>query len=150
MNLITPLLSNDNIILDADINSKKRLFEEVGRLCEQQINLSQSEVFDCLFAREKLGSTGLGQGVAIPHGRLAGVKQAVVAFIRLKEPIEFESPDNKPVQLVFAMIVPEDANSQHLEVLSQLADVFSDKNAREALLNADHPEAVLAVFSRED
>ncbi|MBQ9619672.1 MAG: PTS IIA-like nitrogen regulatory protein PtsN [Neisseriaceae bacterium] len=150
MNLITPLLSNDNIILDADINSKKRLFEEVGRLCEQQINLSQSEVFDCLFAREKLGSTGLGQGVAIPHGRLAGVKQAVAAFIRLKEPIEFESPDNKPVQLVFAMIVPEDANSQHLEVLSQLADVFSDKNAREALLNADHPEAVLAVFSRED
>lgn len=150
MNLITPLLSNDNIILDADINSKKRLFEEVGRLCEQQINLSQSEVFDCLFAREKLGSTGLGQGVAIPHGRLAGVKQAVVAFIRLKEPIEFESPDNKPVQLVFAMIVPEDANSQHLEVLSQLADVFSDKNAREALLNADHSEAVLAVFSRED
>lgn len=150
MNLITPLLSNDNIILDADINSKKRLFEEVGRLCEQQINLSQSEVFDCLFAREKLGSTGLGQGVAIPHGRLAGVKQAVAAFIRLKEPIEFESPDNKPVQLVFAMIVPEDANSQHLEVLSQLADVFSDKNAREALLNADHSEAVLAVFSRED
>ena len=150
MNLITPLLSNDNIILDADINSKKRLFEEVGRLCEQQINLSQSEVFDCLFAREKLGSTGLGQGVAIPHGRLAGVKQAVAAFIRLKEPIEFESPDNNPVQLVFAMIVPEDANSQHLEVLSQLADVFSDKNAREALLNADHPEAVLAVFSRED
>ncbi|MBO7081600.1 MAG: PTS IIA-like nitrogen regulatory protein PtsN [Neisseriaceae bacterium] len=150
MNLITPLLSNDNIILDADINSKKRLFEEVGRLCEQQINLSQSEVFDCLFAREKLGSTGLGQGVAIPHGRLAGVRQAVAAFIRLKEPIEFESPDNKPVQLVFAMIVPEDANSQHLEVLSQLADVFSDKNAREALLNADHLEAVLAVFSRED
>ena len=150
MNLITPLLSNDNIILDADINSKKRLFEEVGRLCEQQINLSQSKVFDCLFAREKLGSTGLGQGVAIPHGRLAGVKQAVAAFIRLKEPIEFESPDNKPVQLVFAMIVPEDANSQHLEVLSQLADVFSDKNAREALLNADHSEAVLAVFSRED
>ena len=150
MNLITPLLSNDNIILDADINSKKRLFEEVGRLCEQQINLSQSEVFDCLFAREKLGSTGLGQGVAIPHGRLAGVKQAVAAFIRLKEPIEFESPDNKPVQLVFAMIVPEDANSQHLEVLSQLDDVFSDKNAREALLNADHSEAVLAVFSRED
>jgi PTS system nitrogen regulatory IIA component len=90
-------------------------------------------VFDALFDREKLGSTGLGYGVAIPHGRIKTLKEPVCAFVRTAAPIAFESPDGQPVNLVFAMLVPEHANETHLELLSELAQMFSDGALREAL-----------------
>ena len=87
MSLIGEILPLSHIVLDMEVGSKKRLFEEAGLLLEQESSLSHADVFECLFAREKLGSTGLGQGVAIPHGRYAGVSQATGAFIRIREPI---------------------------------------------------------------
>ena len=87
--------------------AKKRLFEEAAQLLENEAELPNTNVFDCLFAREKLGSTGLGQGVAIPHGRHACVKKATGAFIRTKEPVAFDAPDGKPVSLIFILLVPE-------------------------------------------
>ncbi len=149
MSLIGDILPKQNIILDLDVSSKKRIFEQIGLLLENQNGLARSEVFECLFAREKLGSTGLGQGVAIPHGRYAGIKEAVGVFIRVKEPVLFDAPDGKPVSLLFALLVPENANSVHLEVLSQLAAKFAIKSIREALLAAEDVDAVWQVLTTE-
>jgi len=139
MNLIAKLLPPSNILLDLDVTSKKRMFEQAGLLFENNQGVARSLVFDSLFARERLGSTGLGQGVAIPHGRIKGLKDAVAAFVRLAQPVPFDSPDGKPVSLVFLLLVPEQATEQHLRVLSELAQMLSDRELREKL--ASDPDA---------
>jgi PTS system nitrogen regulatory IIA component len=134
MNIISKLLPLSNVILDLDVSSKKRVFEQVGLLFENNDHIARSQVFDSLFAREKLGSTGLGQGIAIPHGRIKGLKEALGAFVRLKQPIPFDAPDGQPVNLVFVLLVPDRATDVHLQILSELAQMFSDKPFRERLL----------------
>ena len=146
MTSLDDILPVSHIILDAEISSKKRLFECVAQLFAEQSGLSQTEVFDCLIARERLGSTALGQGVAMPHGRHAGVLAATGAFVRLKEPIEFDAPDNKPVSLVFVLAVPENECGQHLGVLSHLAERFADKTVREALIAAPDAQTARALL----
>ncbi|HSD54515.1 MAG TPA: PTS IIA-like nitrogen regulatory protein PtsN [Burkholderiales bacterium] len=136
MNLIAKLLAAPNILLDVEVSSKKRLFEQVGLLFENHQGIARSLVFDSLFAREKLGSTGLGQGVAIPHGRIKGLKEPVGAFLRLKTAVAFDAPDGRPVELVFVLLVPEQATEQHLEILSELAQMFSDRELRGRLATA--------------
>jgi PTS system nitrogen regulatory IIA component len=133
MNLIAKLLPPSNILLDLDVTSKKRMFEQAGLLFENNQGVARSLVFDSLFARERLGSTGLGQGLAIPHGRIKGLKEAVGAFVRLAQPVPFDAPDGKPVSLVFLLLVPEQATEQHLRVLSELAQMLSDRELREKL-----------------
>ena len=133
MNLIAKLLPPANIVLDQDITSKKRLFEQAGLLFENNQGIARSVVFDSLFARERLGSTGLGQGVAIPHGRIKGLKEAVGAFFRLTNAVPFEAPDGRPVNLAFVLLVPQQATEQHLQILSELAQMFSDKELRQRL-----------------
>jgi PTS system nitrogen regulatory IIA component len=137
MNRLSLLLPPDHVVLDLDVSSKKRLFEQIGLIFENSRQIPRARVFDSLFDREKLGSTGLGYGVAIPHGRLKALKDTVCAFVRTQAPIPFESPDAQPVRLVFAMLVPEHATEQHLEILSELAQMFSDPGLREMLLKAD-------------
>ena len=109
------------------------MFEQAGLLFENNQGVARSLVFDSLFARERLGSTGLGQGLAIPHGRIKGLKEAVGAFVRLAQPVPFDAPDGKPVSLVFLLLVPEQATEQHLRVLSELAQMLSDRELREKL-----------------
>jgi PTS system nitrogen regulatory IIA component len=133
MNLIAKLLPPSNILLDLDVTSKKRMFEQAGLLFENNQGLARSLVFDSLFSRERLGSTGLGQGVAIPHGRIKGLKEAVGAFVRLAQPVPFDAPDGKPVNLVFLLLVPEQATEQHLRILSDLAQMLSDRELRDKL-----------------
>ena len=133
MNLVSRLLPLNHVVLDLDASSKKRLFEQIGLLFENSRQIPRLRVFDALFDREKLGSTGLGYGVAIPHGRIKTLKEPVCAFVRTAAPIAFESPDGEPVSLVFAMLVPEHATEAHLELLSELAQMFSDAGLREAL-----------------
>ncbi len=123
-----------HVLLDLDVSSKKRLFEQIGLLFENDNGIARATVFDALFAREKLGSTGLGQGVAIPHGRIKNLRDTLAVFIRTKDGVPFEAPDGKPVRLVFAMLVPEHATEQHLNLLSELAQTFSDADLRDALL----------------
>ncbi|MGB7543853.1 MAG: PTS IIA-like nitrogen regulatory protein PtsN [Burkholderiales bacterium] len=139
MNLIAKLLPPSNIVLGLDVTSKKRLFEQAGLLFENNQGVARSLVFDSLFARERLGSTGLGQGVAIPHGRIKGLKEAVGAFVRLAQAVPFDAPDGKPVSLVFVLLVPEQATDRHLQILSELAQMFSDRELRERL--AGDPDA---------
>src|SRR3990170_875497 len=109
MNLVAKLLPPANIVLDLEVSSKKRMFEQVGLLFENNQGVARSLVFESLFARERLGSTGLGQSVAIPHGRIKGLRDPVGAFVRLRTPIPFDAPDGKPVTLVFVLLVPEQA-----------------------------------------
>ena len=136
MNLIAPLLPGSNVMLDVDVSSKKRVFEQVGLRFENNHNIARSQVFDSLFAREKLGSTGLGQGVAIPHGRIKGLKEARGALVRMKQPVPFDAPDGQAVGLIFVLLVPDRATDVHLQILSELAQMFSDKAFRERLLAA--------------
>src|SRR5437773_5087394 len=136
MSLVANLLRADHIVLDLQVSSKKRLFEQAGLLFENHHGLARSLVFDSLFARERPGSTGLGQGVAIPHGRIKGLKEALGAFLRLDEPVPFDAPDGNPVSLVFVLLVPEKATEKHLQILSELAQMFSDKALREAMSGA--------------
>jgi PTS system nitrogen regulatory IIA component len=136
MNQISPLLPAEHVLIGLDVGSKKRLFEQVGLLFENSRHIARAKVFESLFEREKLGSTGLGHGVAIPHGRIKGLKETLCAFARTEAGIPFESPDGEPVRLVFAMLVPEHATEQHLQILSELAQMFSDEQLRKALLAA--------------
>jgi PTS system nitrogen regulatory IIA component len=136
MSLIANLLPVDNVLLDIDAGSKKRAFEQAGLLFENHYGIARATVFDSLFAREKLGSTGLGQGVAIPHGRIKGLKDAVGALVRMHEPIPFDAPDGAPVGLIFVLLVPERATDLHLQILSELAQMFSDQSFRERLFAA--------------
>ena len=148
MNQISQLLSTDNIVLDLDASSKKRVFEHAGLLFENNQGIARSTVFDSLFAREKLGSTGLGQGVAIPHGRIKGLKHASGAFLRLSTPVPFDSLDGKPVFLLFVLLVPEQATEQHLQILSELAERFSDRDCREALRTAESADTIREIFAK--
>jgi PTS system nitrogen regulatory IIA component len=136
VNLVSQLLPENHVLLDLDVGSKKRLFEQIGLLFENTRQIPRARVFDSLFDREKLGSTGLGYGVAIPHGRIKALKDTLCAFVRTKAPIAFESPDGQPVRLVFAMLVPEHATEAHLQILSELAQMFSDPSIRKGLTEA--------------
>ena len=136
MSLVAKILAPSHVVADLQASSKKRLFEQAGLLFENHDKLARSVVFDSLFAREKLGTTGLGQGVAIPHGRIKGLKEALGALVRLAQPVPFESPDGQPVSLAFVLLVPEKATEKHLQILSELAQMFSDRALREAMLSA--------------
>ncbi|TAK91453.1 MAG: PTS IIA-like nitrogen-regulatory protein PtsN [Burkholderiaceae bacterium] len=142
MNLLSKLLPPANVVVDLDVSSKKRVFEQAGLLFENHHGVARSKVFDSLFARERLGSTGLGQGVAVPHGRIKGLREAIAAFIRLQEPIPFDAPDDLPVSLMVFLLVPEQATQQHLEILSEIAQMLSDRNFREKLLTAQDAQSL--------
>lgn len=146
MNLISKILLPDNILLDAESTSKKRVFERVGLLFENNQQIARSQVFDSLFAREKLGSTGLGQGVAIPHGRIAKLRDATAAFVKTTHPIPFDAPDGQPVNLIFVLLVPERATDLHLQILGELAQMFSDAQFRNRLLACEDGASIHQLF----
>ena len=142
MNRLAQILPPSHVQLDVDVSSKKRAFEYAGLLFENSLGLNRAAVTDNLFARERLGSTGLGQGVAIPHGRVKGLKHPSAAVIRLRQPIPFEAPDNQPVSLLVVLLVPENANAKHLELLSTIAEMLADSDLRERLLTEADPAAL--------
>lgn len=148
MSQIAELLPAENILLDLDAGSKASLFDAVGALFEARHGLSRRIVIDSLLAREKLGSTGLGQGIAIPHGRIRGLARAQGAFVRLRSPIPFDAPDGKPVALIFVLLVPEQATEQHLQLLSELAQMFSESRFRDSLAAPADAAALHALFER--
>jgi PTS system nitrogen regulatory IIA component len=147
MNQIIQLLPPENVILDLEASSKKRVFEHAGLVFENNQGIASSAVFDSLFSREKLGSTGLGHGIAIPHGRIKGLKNACGAFIRLASPIPFDSPDGESVSMLFVLLVPEQATEQHLQILSELAERLSEQSCRETLTDARDTETVRQAFA---
>ncbi len=146
MNKIAELLPATNILVDLDAGSKARLFDAVGSMFEAHCGLVRTNVVDSLLAREKLGSTGLGQGIAIPHGRIKGLSDARGAFVRLRTPIPFDAPDGKPVGQVFVLLVPEHATERHLQLLSELAQMFSERGFRDQLTHAPDPARLHTLF----
>lgn len=146
MNLIAPLITPDTTLLDMSFTSKKRLFEHAAELFAQNQGLKSADVFTSLFERERLGSTALGCGIAIPHGRIKGLKDATGAFYRLKTPLDFDAPDNLPVSMCFILLVPKDANEQHLQILGELAQLFGDESMRKKVLGASSPSELMALL----
>ncbi|HRK37605.1 MAG TPA: PTS sugar transporter subunit IIA [Burkholderiaceae bacterium] len=133
MNRLSAILPAAQVLVRVDATSKKRAFEEAGLLFESQHGLNRALITDSLFARERLGSTGLGHGVAIPHGRIKGLKQPMAAVFQLLHPIGFDAPDEKPVSLLIFLLVPEAATQKHLEILSEIAELLSDSRLRDSM-----------------
>lgn len=133
MNRLAAILPAQNVHVGVDATSKKRAFEQAGLLFENHHGIARASVTDNLFARERLGSTGLGHGVAIPHGRIKGLKNPLAAVLRLQQPIGFDAPDEEPVTLLIVLLVPEAATQRHLEILSEIAEMLSDRELRERL-----------------
>ncbi len=138
---ISALLSPQKIFIDTEVSSKKKLLELIANITADQTQLPESTIYTNLLNRERLGSTGLGQGFAVPHARLPELQNTIGCFFRLKQPVNFESPDNKPVDLVFTIIIPQEATDEHLLILSSLARIFS---------NADICEAIRAAADKEE
>ena len=133
MNRLSQILPPTQVLVSVDATSKKRAFEAAGLLFENQQGLNRALITDSLFARERLGSTGLGHGVAIPHGRIKGLKAPMAAVLLLDRPIGFDAPDEQAVNLLIFLLVPEAATQKHLEILSEIAEMLSDPNLREKL-----------------
>ncbi len=134
MNRLASILSPEQVLAHVEVTSKKRAFEEAGLLFENLHGLSRALVTDSLFSRERLGSTGLGHGVAIPHGRIKGLKAPMAAVFQLANPIGFDAPDDVVVGLLIFLLVPEAATQKHLEILSEIAELLSDSELRERML----------------
>jgi PTS system nitrogen regulatory IIA component len=126
MSALSQILTPARTVCDAPGSSKKRLFETIAKIvCDDQLSLSYVEVLDHLIAREKLGSTGLGQGIAIPHCRVGACTEPLGTLLTLAEPIPFDAPDDQPVDLLFVLLVPVAAHQQHLDILANVARLFS-------------------------
>lgn len=148
MNL-SSLLAPERVACCPEIGSKKRVMEFLSeRLASGLDDDAGSEIFDSLLARERLGSTGLGHGVAIPHGRMADLDGPVAAFARLERGIDYDAPDRQPVDLIFALIVPREATEEHLRILSTLARLFSDHDMVARLRAAEGSDALFAVLRK--
>lgn len=146
MNLIAPLITPDSTLLDMSFSSKKKLFEHAAELFAKIHGLKDSDIFTSLFERERLGSTALGHGIAIPHGRIKGLDDACGALYRLKNPLEFDAPDSQPVSLCFVLLVPKNANERHLQILGELAQMFGDEAMRARMLAAPTPTELVGLI----
>jgi len=150
MNALTNLFTPDCIALNHPATSRADAFAAAGELFFKKVGINAVSVVEFLNAREDLGSTALGAGVAIPHGRVKGLKQPSAAFIRLKTPIEFAAPDGEPVSILIFLLVPEKATQQHLEILSSIAQLLSDTDTRQFLSSASDPVKVCELLQQRD
>ncbi len=146
MNRLASILPPAQVLVSVDVTSKKRAFEEAGLLFESLHGLSRALITDSLFARERLGSTGLGHGVAIPHGRIKGLTAPMAAVFQLASPIGFDAPDEQPVGLLIFLLVPEAATQKHLEILSEIAELLSDSQLRERLKSSSDAQLLHSMI----
>ena len=146
MNRLASILPPAQVLVSVDVTSKKRAFEEAGLLFESLHGLSRALITDSLFARERLGSTGLGHGVAIPHGRIMGLTAPMAAVFQLASPIGFDAPDEQPVGLLIFLLVPEAATQKHLEILSEIAELLSDSQLRERLKSSSDAQLLHSMI----
>jgi nitrogen PTS system EIIA component len=147
MNSIAQLFAANDVLLDLDVANKQMLFEAVGKLWEEQHGIGAAAAAAGLSERENLGSTGLGEGMAIPHARVAGLSEAVAAFVRLKSPIDFDAPDGKPVGCCFLLLAPAQAAKQHLQILADVAEMPANPQFRDLLAAAKDSDEVHRLFA---
>lgn len=131
---LSEIINVNRIKSGINVKSKKRALEALSELVTQDQNqLDASDIFDSLIARERLGATGVGYGIAIPHGRIKNCKKITGAFIQLDQGVDFDAVDNQPVDMMFALVVPEESTDEHLQVLALLASMFNEESFREKL-----------------
>ncbi len=148
---IADLITEDRIACDVDVSSKKRGLEVLSEMVSRADEaLNPTTIFNKLIGREKLGSTGLGRGVALPHARIEGSSQAQGALIRLQDGIDFDAFDHQPVDLLFALVVPEHFTDEHLQILARLAEMFSDANLCQKLRTTRDPATILRLIADWD
>lgn len=146
---LTEIVSADRVASGLTFTSKKKALEELARLLGKgAAGTDSADILNSLANREKLGSTGLGHGVAIPHGRLNGVESSVGAFMRLKHPLDYDAHDAHPVDLVFGLMVPQNANEEHLKHLAAIAEMFSDEAFCQKLREAPDDAALYTLIAR--
>lgn len=145
---LAAILEPGSVAFNLDVHSKKHAIQEMAALAAKRTGMPERAVFDTLLQRERLGSTGLGRGVAIPHGKLVGLSQVVGLFARLAEPVAFDALDDEPVDLVFALLAPDDAGADHLKALAKIARVLRQPGMPEALRSADDADALYDLVTR--
>jgi len=145
---ISDILTKERILCDITVHSKKRVLEKCSDLLVKDTAFTSYEIFYSLLERERLGSTGFGRGVAIPHARVAQSNLTLAAFLQLDEGIDFDAIDNQPVDLVFALLVPENSTNEHLKILAQLAKMFSEDQFCEKLRQTTDVENQFQLLTR--
>ena len=144
---IADLLSLSGVLDDVRAGSKKQALQELSAIAAAQTEQEERAVLDLLLARERLGSTGVGAGVAIPHGKLAGLTRISAVFARLRESIDYDAVDGKPVDLIFLLLAPDSAGSDHLKALALVSRLLRDHRVCARLRGADNAEALYAVLT---
>ena len=145
---LSEIINVNRIRNDVDVKSKKRALEELSNLvAKDQPQLEASDIFDSLISRERLGATGVGYGIAIPHGRIKNCQKITGALIKLKEAIDFNTSDNQPVDVLFALIVPEESTDEHLQILALLASMFNEETFREKLRKGNSIEDIFHLIT---
>lgn len=147
MTEISSLLVPGAVAAGANITTSKALFQQLGQVAEREYGLSATDVVDRLTERERLGSTGFGGGVAIPHGKIDGLTQVVGLFIQLAQPVDVKAIDDLPVDLVFCLLSPPDAGSEHLKALAQVSRWLRDRTFVAKLRGAGSADAIYALFA---
>jgi len=141
------LISPDGIIPSLKAKSKKQVLQDLAEHAGELIGVGPREIFDTLLQRERLGSTGLGHGIAIPHGKLASINNIFSLFARLEKPIDFDSVDDEPVDLIFLLLAPESAGADHLKALARISRLLRDPSAVEKLRASDNRDALYSVLT---
>lgn len=144
---ISDLLQPTAVLASLKVQSKKQLLQELSARAAQQTGLPERKIFETLTERERLGSTGVGQGIAIPHGRMADIKQIVGVFARLESPIDYDAVDRQPVDLVFMLLAPDAAGADHLKALARVSRLLRNQQAVEKLRAAAKAEALYAILT---
>ncbi|MFZ1641959.1 MAG: PTS sugar transporter subunit IIA [Candidatus Contendobacter sp.] len=140
---IMDLITRERLVCDSEVTSKKRVIEVLSELLAMgQVGLTARPIFDSLIGRERLGSTGLGHGVALPHGRFSQSRQAIGAFVKLRQGVDFDAIDRQPVDLVFGLLVPDHYTDEHLKILAYLAEMFSDRSFCQQLRETNSDQAL--------
>lgn len=146
---LSDLIPNGGVAVDLGASSRKQALQAMSDIAADLTGLAPRDIFDAVLQRERLGSTGVGQGVAIPHARLAGVAEVVGVFARLRSPVDFESIDGRPADLIFMLIAPEDAGAEHLKALARVSRLLRREDVRQRLRAAPDADAIHAVLAGE-
>lgn len=147
---ITSLLATDHIFTDAEISSKKRLLEYIAEKAANELSLPQNIIFNKLLERERLGSTGLGRGFAVPHARLENLTDAHACFVKLDKAINYDAIDRLPVDLIFVLFIPEASTEEHLQILASLAKIFSQESVPEKIRNCQSADDIIKLIQQAE
>ncbi len=144
---LVDLLTPDGVVANSRAASKKQILQDLARKAAELTGADERAIFDVVLERERLGSTGVGNGIAIPHGKLPGLKRLSAVFARLEKPVDFEAIDEQPVDLVFLLLAPEGAGADHLKALAKVSRLLRDKRMCDKLRGSDKAEAIYALIA---